>query len=333
MSLDDVQSKGGWDQMDAAGSLLGALAGVTGGVMELGSMLTTPGTLNKMGTPFAAELAAKVPVHLWLKLGSGLCLGAGAIFDSSVAYAKYQKANTQGDRDASAAYRVSAFAEGLGGLSLGAGAWIAFRADKLDRLKQSAARQAVVRVFGGAFSPLVLARCLTGLGLVLWLGGLGCSFYAMYLEDDDNEIFLRRSYFGKGHPELGRFKDFDHEVQSFGSLSMGTRTEMEWEDRIGHDALNIIVKVVQPTETMVVTARVDGYDGINAKFIRRLKAERLPPLKLSEDKQESASDVFVTKLSLDLPNDINAVKLSYFIHRTDLASNPVVAMGELWIED
>lgn len=333
MSLGDVNSSGGWDQMDAAGSLLGASAGIAGGAMELSSMLMTPGALNKMGTPFAAELAAKVPAHLWLKLGSGLCLGAGAIFDASVAFAKYHKGKNQGDGDASGAYAASAGAELAGGISLGLGAFFAYRASQLDRLGQLAARQAAVRILGAAFSPLLLARCLTGIGLILWLGGLGLSFLAMYLEDDDNEVFLRRSYFGKGHPELGRFKDLDHEVKSFGSLSTGTRAEMEWEDKFGQDGLKVTIKVFKPGQSTVVTVRLQGYDGINGKFIRDLTAGSLPTLKLSEDKDEAASDIFTTDLDFDLPEDISAVKLSYYVYPNAVKGTQAIATGDLWIED
>jgi hypothetical protein len=319
--------------MDALGSLLGAGAGIIGGGMELGSMLMTPGALNKVGTPFAAEMASAIPRHLKWKLGSGLCLAAGAVFDSSVALAKSFKAETQGDGDAARAYRASALAEGLGGFSLGMGAYYAFRASQIQRLGEAAARQAAVRILGAAFTPLMLARCLTGVGLVLWLGGLGFSFLAMYLEDDDNEIFLKRSYFGKGHPELGRFRNLDHEVESFGSLSMGTRAEMEWNDRIGADGLKATVKVFQPTPTTVVTIRLQGYDEINGKLIRELSAGALPKLALSEDKDERASGIFVTELSLDLPDEVSAVKLSYYVYPQALKGTKAAASGDLWIDD
>jgi hypothetical protein len=333
MSSGDIQKNGGWDQVDAIGSLLGAASGISGAAMELGSMFLTPGALNKMGTPFAAELAAKVPAHMWLKFGSGLCLAAGAVFDSSVAFAKAFKADDQGDDDAAKAYLASGAAEFTGGLSLGAGAFFAYRAAQLDRLGQLAARQAVVRILGAAFSPLMLARCLTGVGLLLWLGGLGFSFLAMYLEDDDNEVFLRRSYFGKGHPELGRFLNLDHEVQSFGSLSMGTRAEMEWHDRLGADEVTVIIKVFKPDPMMVVTIRLDGYDKINGKLVRHLTAGKLPPLKPELDKEKNPTDVSTTDLSLDLPDEVSAVKLSYYVYPNANKGTQAIATGDLWIED
>lgn len=332
-SFGDVRTKGGYDQVDAASSLLAATSALAGTGMELGSMLMTPGALNKMGTPFAAELAAKVPAHLWLKLGSGLCLAAGSMFDASVAYAKYRKGDRQGDSDAANAYRASAVAGFSGGATLGLGSFFAYRASQLDRLGQLAARQAAIRIFGAAFSPLMLARCLTGVGLILWLGGLGLSFLAMYLEDDDNEIFLRRSYFGKGHPELGRFKDLDHEVQSFGSLAIGTRAGLQWEDKLGQDGLQIIVKVFKPEQSTVVTVRVQGYDGINGKLIENLTAGKLPSLKPSEDKKEAAQEVFTTKLTLDVPAKVTAIKLSYYVYPNAAKGTQAIATGDLWIED
>lgn len=333
MSSGDVQKTGGWDQMDAVGSLLGATAGMAGGLMELGSMLMTPSALNKAGTPFAAELASAVPWHLRLKFAAGMCLAAGAVFDSSVALAKSLKADNQGDRDASTAYLASATAEFFGGLSLGGGAYFAYRASQLDKLGQVVARQAAVRILGAAFTPLMLARCLTGIGLLLWLGGLGCSFLALYLEDDDNEVFLRRSYFGTGHPELGRFKNLDHEVESFGSLSMGTRAEMEWADRLGLDGLKITVKVYKPEPSTVVTVRLQGYDGINGKFIRHLTAGKLAPLKLSTDAKEAAAGVSTTELDFDLPEEVSAVKLSYYVYPNALKGTKAIATGDLWIDD
>ena len=56
---------------------------------------------------------------------------------------------------------------------------------------------AVVAV-GGAVAAETLVVALTGVGIFLAILGFGYAIYAESLEDDLNDIFLKRSYWGKG---------------------------------------------------------------------------------------------------------------------------------------
>lgn len=333
MSWEDIGKKGGMDQKDAIASMLGAVAGIAGASFEVGALLLTPPAANAAGMPLAAELASKIPAHLVLRFAAGLMLAAGSVFDAGVAFAKYSKFGDQGDSDAASAYMQVARMQLLGGISLGAGAYYAYRTALLNRLGQQAAKQGAVRLLGAAFSPIQLSRCLTGVGLLLWLGGLGLSFYALYLEDDDNEVFLRRSYFGKGHPQLGKFKDLDHEVQSFGELSTGSRAEMEWQDVWGSDELGVTIKLFKPEPTTVVTVLLQGFDDINGKKVADLYSGELPAPTLSTDKSDAASEIFTTEYTMKIPDGVEAVKLHYSVYKDRAPRTPPIARGELWIED
>lgn len=332
MSWEDIGKKGGTDQADAIASLLGGVAGTLGAVAELSAIMLSPPVLNKVGTPLAAELANKIPARFILRFAAGVLGAAGAMFDAASAWAKSMKMGNAGDKDAKNAYIITAGLQLAGGASLGGGTYFAYRAALLNRLAAQAAERATIQILGSFFSPISLARCFTGIGLLLWVGGLAISFYALYLEDDDNEIFLRRSYFGNGHPQLGKFHDFDHEMQSFAALAQGTRAELEWHDVMGPDEINVNVKVFKPEAATYVTARLEAFDNINGKKLSDLFNSFMPALKLSNEPSEASSEVYTTNLSFKAPAGVEAIKLSYFVYKDRTHTQPF-ARGELWIED
>lgn len=323
-SWEDISKKGGMGQVDAIASLLGSAAGMAGALTELGALLMTP---HATVLPAAMELVSKVPVHLHLKYAAGMLMGAGAAFDAAVAVARSIDKNAQGDMDAGALYRNVAISQGFGSVSLGAGSYFAYRAAVLHRAGAAVA----TNILGASLSPWVLARCLTGFGLLLWLGGLGLSFYAMYLEDDVNEIYLRRSLFGTGHPQLGKYADLDQEMQAWAALSLGSMAEMEWNDEtFGPDEITVIVKLFRPAPTSVVTVLVEGFDSIGGKKVIDIYKGKMPPLQRASKNDDG---VVETSYKTDVTSGVNAIRLTYWLFASSKPGLAPIARGDLWIED
>ncbi len=327
-SWKNLVEKGGLEQRDALASMLGAVAGLTGAGAEIAALLLTPPAKRTLGTPAAAVLS-KLPAHFYLRYAAGLMLATGAVFDGIVAWVRAKSKDAVGDSDAADAYFNVRNAQLVGGVSLGFGAFYAHRA----RVMAHYGAEAVVRLLGRAITPVQLARCLTGVGLLLWLAGLGLTFYAMYLEDDDNEVFLRRSRFGTGHPQLGKFADLDQEVQTFGALSLGSRAEMEWHDVWGPDDIVVRVKLFKPDPEAVVTVVVEGFDGINGKKLADIYSGELPAPRLSTDKSEAANDIHTTERTFSAPEGVEAARLTYALYKDRTPRALPIARGDSWIED
>jgi hypothetical protein len=344
-SWQNIGKTGGWDQIDAVASLMGGVTGFAGAGAEVAALLLTPAATSRAGTPLAAELAARVPAHLKWKFAAGLFMAAGAVFDAAVAFAKSRKFARLGDKDAEAAYLGTFAVQGVGGISLGIGQYYAYRAAVLHRLGQ----QGTSMILARAFSPIQLSRCLTGIGLLLWVSGLGLSFYALYLEDDFNEVFLRRSFFAKEpHPQLGKFADLDQEVQSFGALALGSMCELEWHDNwTVADEITVRVKVFAPEPTAFVMARVEGFDAINGKPVATVFEGELPQLGPDKppkggypaDPPESAQRsnppgvLMQTERRMTVPKGVEAIHFRYQLFKDRTPRTPPIAQGEGWVED
>lgn len=324
----DIQKKGGFDQIDAAASLISGVAGVTGALTELAVIAMTPRAANRAGMPLAAELASKVPWHLRLALAASVLTSAGALFDSVAAWAKSRGRKAQGDADAAHAY-FNAFAlQAISSAALAGAAFYSYRAAVLQRLGTEAA----LNVLGSAFSPVILARCLTGLGMLLWVAGLGYSIYAMYMEDDVNEIYLRRSIFGMGHPQLGSFPTLEHEMQAFMALSIGMTAELEWKDKISEaDELKAVVKVFKPEPGDVITAVIEGFTAVNKKRIMEIYRGDLPVL--TKDPEDKDDVLYLTEKSIKIPAGVKAIRMTYFLYKNRKGNATPEARNELWIED
>jgi hypothetical protein len=323
-SCEDMSKKGGMAQVDAFASLVGSAAGMAGAVTELFAVALTP---HATVMPGAVELVAKVPAHLRLKYAAGMLMAAGSAFDAIVAYARTIDKYSQGDVDAGALYLNVMIAQGFGSISLGAGSYFAYRAAVLHR----AGAVVATNVLGASLSPWVLARCFTGVGLLLWLGGLGLSFYAMYMEDDVNELYLRRSAFGTGHPQLGKYADLDQEMQAWAALSLGSMGELEWNDEMfGPDEITARVKVFEPAPTGVVTVHLEGFDSIGGKKIVDLYRGTMPKL---EPAPKEDKGVFATTYRTAVASGVNAVRLTYWVFESSQPGFAPTLRGDLWIED
>ena len=179
----------------------------------------------------------------------------------------------------------------------------------------------------------MLGRCLSGIGLLLWLAGLGYTIYGMYMEDDVNEVYLRRSAFGSGHPQHGPFASLEHEMQAFMALSIGVMGELEWNDEMsGPDELTAIVKVVKPDPTDVVTVVIEGFAAMNKNKLIEIYRGQMPGL-IKDKPNEKDDEIYLTKKTLNIPSNVKAVRMTYFLYKDPKAGGAPSARNELWIKD
>lgn len=246
-------SKSGFEQADAVASLASAISGLFGGAAEVGAMVTQ-GALQGGTQATGAVTAAAFSKALALRLGAGLLGAAGAWADGASSYIKYSRSGRAGDADATRNYFGSFTTLMISGGNSAAGAFVTWRAALAARAGQQAVqligRQAVAGVARGialrTAAGALLGASLTGVGLVLFAAGILWALYAASLEDDDNEIFLDRTYWGKHERKEGRFGaarpnggkealqtwmagGIDAEMMALGNLALGFKAEItDW---------------------------------------------------------------------------------------------------------
>lgn len=246
-------TKSGFEQADAVASLASAISGLFGGAAEVGAMVTQ-GALQGGTQATGAVTAAAFGKALGLRLGAGLLGAAGAWADGASSYIKAKRAGLSGDKDATFHYEVSYRTLGASGASSIAGAFVTWRAALAARAGQQAVqiigRQVAVGVARGLVlrtaAATLLGASLTGVGLVLFAAGIFWALYAASLEDDDNEIFLDRTYWGKHERKEGAFggarpaagrdalsnwmkAGIDAEMLALGNLALGFKAEItDW---------------------------------------------------------------------------------------------------------
>ncbi|WP_295844177.1 hypothetical protein, partial [uncultured Xanthomonas sp.] len=187
-----------------------------------------------------------------MRLAIGVFGAAGSGFDAVAAFAKYQSRNERGDSRASTSYLWATTSYGISTVSLLTASSAMFARAMAQRAATSAVgaiSSMVVTRLGGAAATAYLGSSLTGIGIVLAIVGLGWSLYAQSLEDDLNEVFLKRSFWGTGHPQ-GRFgasrarppaddagmlqlwvsNSLRDEQNAFAALSVGFKASLAWQD-------------------------------------------------------------------------------------------------------
>jgi len=284
-ALTESQQKGGLEQRD---EILGVVSGVVtylGLISELAAAALTPRASMVAGTPSATQLVSTVPKHLAWRLAAGIFGAAGSILDGASNIIKTAVRLNKGDRDAAAAYVTAGIFQFGGGTAMAAGSVMAFQAAMAER----AAGQAALRAGGGAAARVLLgtalASSLTGIGLILWIAGVGISIVAMMLEDDEIEVFLDRSHFGKHkNTDLGHFPSFEREVQAFAGLAHGFAAEIEWNDEmIGSDEITVRIKSAQWSPKLRATYRLQGFAEDKRTLLAELGSGDFPELKPDED--------------------------------------------------
>jgi hypothetical protein len=246
-------SKSGFEQADAVASLASAISGIFGGAAEVGAMVTQ-GAFQGGTQATGAVTAAAFSRAIALRFGAGLLGAAGAWADGASSFIKAARAGRAGDKEAASHYVGSGATLLAAGGGSAAGAFVTWRAALAARggqqVVQLLGRQAVAGVARGVVlrtaAGALLGASLTGVGLVLFAAGILWALYAASLEDDDNEIFLDRTYWGKHERKEGAFggarsgasKDaaqawmaggIDAEMMALGNLALGFKAEItDW---------------------------------------------------------------------------------------------------------
>lgn len=269
-AIDDFNKKGGAEQVDAAAAMVSAGLGIFGAGVEVGHLLSMPAT---MATPQAAQLASKVPRYITLRLAAGVLAAMGMGLDAVSAFAKLYARGQRGDWDSMAANAAAFSLYAAGTVGTTYGTYLSFRSAQLLRV----ATQSVVRIaVAPAMTALGLAglgMTLVGVGMMLWVGGVSIGVVATMLEDDECEIFLKRSYFGKGGiDQAPKFPDLDKEMLALGTLARGIKVELEWNDEmLGSDEVKATITCMEwDAKARGLSFKVEGFETVNGKLIATL---------------------------------------------------------------
>lgn len=313
-ALDEFNKKGGWAQVDAAASALSAAVGMVGAGLEVGAMLLAPTSITRAGTPAAGVLVSQLPkAYLRLGLGAGWMGGTGALLDLVVAWAKARGRWERGDSNAYATYFTSAVLHLGGSVALFSGAWMSYRSARLTQAGvQGAVRILSVR-FASSFAAAGIGMSASGIGMFLWVAGVGFSVVAAMLEDDENEIFLERSYFGYGrNTQLGKFSNLEDEMQALATLARGFRAELEWEDNWTEpDVISVRLQTIEwDRKQRGMSFVLDGFDEINGKPVARLAEGELDNPMEKNGMFEATSRISLTQAG------VKAVKLTFTLWDT-----------------
>lgn len=306
-AIDDFNKKGGAEQVDAAAAMVSAGLGILGAGVEVGYLLSMPATAV---SPQAAELATKVPRYIKLRFAAGVLAAMGMGFDAVSAFAKFYARGQRGDWDSMAANAGAFLMFAAGAVGTTYGSYLGFRSAQLLRI----ATQGAVRI---ALAPAMTATGLAGLGMtlcgvgmLLWVGGVGVGVVATVLEDDECEVFLKRSYFGKGGIEQApKFHDLEKEMLALSALARGIKVELAWNDEmLGLNEVTANITCVEwDAQTRGLSFKVEGYDAVHGKLVATLAdGDAVLPEKPGHDG--------MYKVSMAYPiNDksISAIKFSF----------------------
>ena len=283
-SLKSLKNAQGYEYVDALMSVFSCVSGLVGGGLSV-SM-----TVVKARTAGATlQLVPRAGVSLSsLRLASGLTAAAGSAFDAVGAFAKYAARKDSGDAQAANEYFRAGlmFAGSAGALALGAS--IQFARQLADHAASAATREAakdvLLRIGLGGTVELVGAS-LTGIGIIVGIVGFAWSLYALYMEDDLNDTFLKRCYWGIGDQPISSFGDpkaigqtaskitdgvrrgLDEEMQAFAGLTLGIKVTLEWARQDGASLSELVIPVAGPV--------IGGYKYLTRGHLLKAKLESL----------------------------------------------------------
>ncbi|MDB0567587.1 hypothetical protein LBW52_16380 [Ralstonia solanacearum] len=245
VSLKSLKNAQGYEYVDALMSVFSCVSGLMQGGLAI-SLTTIEARTVGAGLKLVPRAAANITL---LRLASGMAGAAGSAFDAVGSFAKYAARKGTGDTQAATEYfRVGLmFAGSAGALAMGASA-IYLRSLSQSLAKSTAQRAAAIAVgeLGGAAFVGLIGATLTGVGIVVSVIGFGWSLYALYMEDDLNDTFLKRSYWGIGDSPVSSFggprvshgdqapveawikKGLLEEAEAFAGLTLGIKITLEW---------------------------------------------------------------------------------------------------------
>lgn len=344
-ALDDLNKKGGVEQVDAAAAAVSGALGVAGAMLEIGYLLSVP-TPSAAAVPQAAELAAKIPRHMVLRFATGILGGAGAWLDAVSAFSKAVVRRKRGDIDAATTHVASGLFHFTGGAGIVYGSYVSWRAAQLTRIAvQGAVRVALLPAMG-VTAVAGLGLTITGVGLLLWVGGVAIGVIAAMLEDDECDSFMRRTYFGIGGDQLmKKFSSVEDETLELGALALGMKVELEWNDELfGADEVTAKISSMDwDPNNRGLAVRVEGFKSTEDKEPTAVLADGDILLPGTPNTQ----GVYEVVLKYAVPEkDVHAVRCSFALFDTALAVRRApeqrwqgmagvrpLARGYAWIED
>ncbi|MCP1573441.1 hypothetical protein J2S30_001820 [Herbaspirillum rubrisubalbicans] len=239
-ALNKLDQEEGDAYVDTLMSVMGSTAGLLEGAFGISAAAVEIRRAGNKLVLSSSLMAASV-----LRLLSGVAGAAASGFDMVAAYAKYSSRNARGERLAAKSYLFGAVFFAASAISASGSFTIAFANATVSRFVIS---RAIVVGLGGATSATMVAATATGIGILLGIAGFALALYAESLEDDLNEIFLKRCYWGKSERTETRFAAAEEpldkrnleemltwserglaaEVKGFQSLSVGVKASLTW---------------------------------------------------------------------------------------------------------
>ena len=199
-------------------------------------------------------------------------------------------------------------------MSLFYGSWMAYRSARLTQAGvQGAVRVLSIR-FASSFAAAGVGMSATGIGMFLWVAGVGFSVVGAMLEDDENETFLERSHFGRGsNTQLGKFTSLEEEIQALATLARGFRAELEWQDNLTEpDVVTVRLQTIEwDRNHRGMSFVLDGYDKINGAKLATLAEGELSDPDKKGDVYQVEQQVKITAPG------VQAVKLTFTLWNTD----------------
>lgn len=189
-ALGRLRDTEGYAHTDVMMSVLDSAAGLLEGALNVAS-----GYYEIRAAGGRLTLASVSVRAATIRLAGGIAGAAASAFAAYAAYASYCSARERGSKAAMDRYLVSADSFLISGIVGGAGSFLIFASKTTTRFALS---EAVVTRMGGIALAELAGEALTGVGLLLGLVGFAYMLYAVSLEDDLNEVFLKRSYWGEG---------------------------------------------------------------------------------------------------------------------------------------
>ena len=308
MSLRSAMHKLGEEEGYAYADTLMTVMGSTAGLLE-GSLGLTAAVFEIKASGSKLVLASRVTWGASLRAVAGVAGAASSGFDAVAAFAKYRSRLERGEKEASTIYASSSGLFLLSSASLLGGTGIAFANATVARFAIS---RLVVTRLGGAAAAELLGSSLTGIGIVLGVLGFAGMLYAESLEDDLNEVFLKRSYWGNGERSEAKFaaseepadkRDIEavirwaqrgirFEVDGFTALSVGFKASLVWHSNIA--------------SSNMIQARIEaatGNDKRRVSYELLITPATLPGLSAKAAKMELDKESGHYVLDLKLPLD------------------------------
>lgn len=336
-ALSKLQDEEGYAYADTLMTVMGSSAGLfEGGVGLTAAVFEIKASGSKL------VLASRITMAASLRLVAGIAGAASSGFDAVAAFAKFRSRSKRGDAAAATVYSVTGWLFGASSLTLLGGTTISFANATVARFAVS---RLIVTRLGGAAAAELLGTSLTGIGIVVGVLGFAGMLYAESLEDDLNEVFLKRSYWGNGERSEGKFAASEEpqnksdaeamirwaqrglaaEVDGFNALSVGIKATLTWHTNyVSADVLEARIEASAGDENHRV-----AYKLTPSPASALPQTDGVAPMTLDKD---SGHYVFSLKLPLDAPSwkAAESVRFTYTIY--DLRTRVPIAQDTLEVK-